>query len=52
MSNFDITFCSKIDCKNIKCERHQKTINYTYLGNHPISIAEFKKCEFWEVEDE
>lgn len=46
--NLDITFCSKIDCKNVKCERHQKAINYIYLENHPISIADFKKCEFWE----
>lgn len=48
--NLDMTFCSKLTCKNIKCERHQKPLKdipeeYQY---HPISIANFKKCEHWE----
>ena len=54
--NLDITFCSKINCEK-NCERNQNNImklckNGEIELNHPISMANFKECEFWEVEDE
>lgn len=58
MSNFDITFCSNLKCENLNCERNQNNLmkywnseeGFIEIGNHPISIGEFKKCEYWEVE--
>lgn len=44
---WDITFCSKKECKNLKCERNQNNYNFMEAGNHPISIGEFRKCEYW-----
>ena len=43
-----ITFCSKKECKNLECERNQKNYNFMKAGNRPISITEFKRCEYWE----
>ena len=46
--NLDITFCSKIDCKNLKCERNQEKLNeLDYKVNH-IWVGEMKDCEYWE----
>ena len=36
---WDITFCSNIKCKNLKCDRNQKNYNFVLAGNHPISIG-------------
>lgn len=44
---WDITFCSKKECKNLKCERNQNNYNFMMAENRPISIGEFKKCEYW-----
>ena len=51
--NLDITFCSNLKCENLSCERNQnnliKLCKYAEIElNRPISIANFKKCEFWE----
>ena len=45
---WDITFCSKIECKHLECKRNQNNYNFMMAGNRPISIAEFNKCEYWE----
>ena len=46
--NYDITFCSKKNCKNLKCKRNQKNIPETeYIARH-ICIGNFEKCECWE----
>ena len=60
--NLDITFCSNLNCKNMECERNQnnlikhsliKLYKYGEIElKHPISMANFEKCEFWEVENE
>ena len=51
MSNYlDITYCSKINCKNKKCERNQSNLDIEKVGNHPISIMNFEKCEVWKDE--
>lgn len=46
--NLDITYCSKINCKNLKCERNQEHLNKILIGNHPISISENTDCKYWE----
>jgi hypothetical protein len=48
---WDISFCSKKECKNRECLRNQKNYNFKMAGNHPISISNFSKCEHWK-EDE
>lgn len=48
---WDITFCSNIKCKNLKCDRNQKNYNFGLAGNHPISIGNFPKCEYWIREE-
>lgn len=45
---WDKTFCSKTDCKNLKCDRNQNNYNFALAGNRPISISNFIKCEYWE----
>lgn len=45
---WDITFCSNKKCKNKECERNQNNYNFIMAGTHPISIADFKKCEYWK----
>ncbi len=55
MISLDITYCSNLKCKNKNCERNQKhleEIQKECLLYHYISIAEFKKCEFWEGKNE
>lgn len=43
--NYDITFCSKLDCNNLECKRNQKNISedvvYIWQGN-------FEECEHWK----
>ena len=48
---WDITFCSKKNCKHLKCERNQNIYDFVKAGNHPISIANFSKCEHWKEEN-
>lgn len=52
--NLDITFCSNLKCKNIQCDRNQNNYDmYRVFNDKPfISIANFEKCEFWEVEND
>lgn len=48
--NLDITFCSKLDCENFNCKRHQGHVlgyDTKYIKKY-ISIANFENCEFWE----
>jgi len=50
--NYDITFCSKKNCKNLKCERNQKNIpELEYEAMH-IWVSDFKKCDYWEVSND
>lgn len=46
--SLDISYCTNTKCKNIKCERNQKVLNSIIVGNHPISIMNFKYCKYWE----
>ena len=57
--NLDITFCSNVKCKNMDCDRNQenvtkyyvelsKSTNIQYFFHKPISIADFKECEYWK----
>ena len=43
--NYDITFCSKLDCNNLECKRNQSNIEeeikYIWQGD-------FKDCKYWE----
>ena len=41
----DITFCSKSDCKNTKCERNPKNIKQYWLDH---SYAMFTDCEYFK----
>lgn len=43
MTSEDITFCSKSDCKNTKCERNPKNIQQYWLDH---SFAYFDDCEY------
>ncbi len=45
----DITFCSKSDCKNIKCERNPKNIRQYWLDH---SYAMFTECEYFSEKKE
>ena len=46
--DYDITFCSNKDCKNLECERNQNNIpKIEYMTRH-IWVSDFKKCECWE----
>lgn len=48
MSSFDITFCSKRNCNNLKCERNQKNIPIeAYLIRH-IWQGNFPECKHWK----
>lgn len=46
--NYDITFCSKKDCKKLKCERNQKNIPDLEYKTREIWVSDFIKCECWE----
>lgn len=46
--NYDITFCSKRNCKNLKCERNQNNIPELEYKTRHIWISDFKECECWE----
>lgn len=43
--NLDITYCSNTKCKNKRCERNQVHLNVAIIGQHPISISDFKDCK-------
>lgn len=45
---WDITFCSKKECKNLKCERNQKNIPEMEYSIRYIWQGDFKECEYWE----
>lgn len=45
---WDISFCSNKKCENKECGRNQNNYNFMLTGNRPISIMEFKECEYWE----
>ena len=46
--NYDITFCSKTDCKNEKCHRNQ--VNKPELEHFIRGIwqSDFIECEHWK----
>jgi hypothetical protein len=46
--NYDITFCTKSDCKNLKCGRNQKNIPEIEYKAREIWIGNFKECKYWE----
>lgn len=50
MTMADITYCTKLFCKNTECERHFDNIAEVEYGSR-ISFAEFTECEFWESEE-
>lgn len=43
--SYDITFGTKVDCKNKQCDRHPKRLRF---WNYPVSIANFEKCKYWK----
>ena len=45
--NYDITFCIKSDCKNLKCGRNQKNIP-EIEKDRDIWVSNFKECKYWE----
>lgn len=45
--NYDITFCRKRDCKNLKCGRNQKNIPKMDKARD-IWVCNFKECKYWE----
>ena len=46
--NYDITFCTKSDCKNLKCGRNQKNIPEIEYKAREIWIGNFKEYKYWE----
>lgn len=46
--NYDITFCTNKNCKNLKCERNQKNIPKKEYKVREIWVGNFKKCEYWK----
>lgn len=47
--NYDITFCSKNNCKNKECKRNQSKIEDI---TRTICITDFKDCEYWGTSNE
>ena len=45
--NYDITFCSKKDCKNKECKRNQKNIPDEYMPRM-LWQGNFEECEHWK----
>ena len=45
---WDITFCSKKECKHLECERNQKNIPEMEYSIRHIWQGDFKECEYWE----
>jgi hypothetical protein len=43
--NYDITFCSKKNCKNKECERNQCNIDKKDIYN--VYFGDFENCENW-----
>lgn len=48
---YDITFCTKIDCRNHKCERNQCNIPETEYKVREIWVGDNPKCEYWKEKD-
>lgn len=46
--NYDITFCSKIDCKNLECKRNMKKLRVSEEEVRFISVSQFEICEHWK----
>lgn len=46
--NLDITFCSKINCKNKECLRNINNYNWAEIDKQHISISLFEECEHWK----
>ena len=46
--NYDITFCSKLDCNNLECKRNQKNLIISEDEVRFISISQFEVCEHWK----
>lgn len=46
--SFDITFCSKRDCKNKDCERNQARLKELDYKINQIWQGNFEKCEYWK----
>lgn len=50
--NYDITFCSKKNCKQ-KCERNQNNADkQEILIRKGIWVSDFKECKYFEEGDE
>lgn len=47
-NNFDITFCSKVNCNDKQCRRNRNNYDFSNLKNRPISTANFEECEHWK----
>lgn len=46
--NFDITFCSKINCPNKECERNQENLKELDYKLNQIWQGNFERCEYWK----
>lgn len=46
--NYDITFCSKLDCKNLECKRNQRLIPQIKWVQRDIWVGNFEECEHWK----
>ena len=46
--NYDITFCSKKNCKNINCERNQNHIPEIEYKAREIWVGDFKESKNWK----
>lgn len=46
--NYDITFCSKKDCKNLECKRNKNNIPKVEYMVRPIWQGNFVECEHWK----
>lgn len=46
--NYDMTYCSRTDCKSRRCDRHQRNLAGAE-PERPISMADYSKtCETWQ----
>ena len=46
--NYDITFCSKLDCNKLECKRNQQNLLESGIGLIFISVSNFEECEHWK----
>ena len=51
MINRDITYCSKTNCENDKCDRNQRNIYKESDKHKNIWIGEFTDCEHWKEQN-